>query len=65
MKVEELRLQQATEASSPHGSVRKMGACNGFNVARSIKLVPLFNEEDVNTYYRMFEKVVGRLGWPE
>ena len=39
-------------------------ACGKFVVARCIKLVTPFQEADVDNYFLHFEKVAGKLKWP-
>ena len=36
-----------------------------FDVARQVRLVPIFQEKDVDKYFAMFEKVATSLEWPK
>lgn len=36
-----------------------------FNVATNLRLMPLFNEEDVDTFFVLFERVADSQGWPD
>ena len=38
---------------------------NEFDVTRYVKLVPQFNESDVDKYFQHFEKIAKNLHWPE
>ena len=38
---------------------------NGFDPARNIRLVPRFQEKEVDKYFAHFEKVADSLNWPE
>ena len=40
------------------------GTVSEFNVASAIKLVPLFNEDDVTEFFSAFEKIANKLEWP-
>ena len=37
---------------------------SGFDLTKSIRLVPKFNEHDVESYFVSFEKIAMRLEWP-
>ena len=43
----------------------QQGAPNVFDVSKHIKLVPPFSEQDVDTYFRSFEKIADSLSWPK
>ena len=36
---------------------------NNFNLTKYIRLVPTFNEEDVDKYFQHFEKIASNLKW--
>ena len=42
-----------------------VGSGSNFNIASAIKLVPLFNEDDVTEFFTVFEKIVNKLKWPK
>ena len=44
---------------------KENGPVEGFNVSSAIKLVPIFNENDVAEFFSAFEKVARKLGWPQ
>ncbi|XP_077863555.1 uncharacterized protein LOC144347604 [Saccoglossus kowalevskii] len=64
-----MRLEQELNRSGPSGSEFGFryggGKVQEFDMAREIKLVPRFQEQDVNTYFLSFEKIAKRLAWPE
>lgn len=37
---------------------------NNFDLTKQIRLVPKFNEEDVDNYFQHFEKIASSLEWP-
>ena len=38
---------------------------DNFDVSKYIKLVPKFNESDVDSYFVTFEKVANNVKWPK
>lgn len=36
-----------------------------FDISKHVKLVPPFSEQDVDTYFRSFEKIADSLSWPK
>nr|XP_054765775.1 uncharacterized protein LOC129272688 [Lytechinus pictus] len=59
LKLKEMELAHANTNSAKDKSPQ------GFDVAKNIRLVPIFDEEGVDTYFVSFEKVAKRLNWPE
>lgn len=41
------------------------GTCPHFDVANNLKLLPHFNEKDVETFFCMFERVADSRSWPD
>ncbi|XP_006813838.1 uncharacterized protein LOC100371911 [Saccoglossus kowalevskii] len=68
-ELEKMRLEQELNKSGPSGSEFGFryggGKVQEFDMAREIKLVPRFQEQDVDTYFLSFEKIAKRLAWPE
>ncbi|XP_006813839.1 uncharacterized protein LOC100372062 [Saccoglossus kowalevskii] len=68
-ELEKMRLEQELNRSGPSGSEFGFryggGKVQEFDMAREIKLVPRFQEQDVDTYFLSFKKIAKRLAWPE
>ena len=47
------------------GNVRPNDSSNTFDVAKNVRLVPVFNESDVTKYVQVFEKVADGFKWPK
>jgi len=45
--------------------VVESGSPSNFNVAANLRLMPLFDEEDVDTFFVLFERVADKQKWPE
>ena len=59
LKLQKEMQQKAAQAPQPVPSVP------AFDVARTVRLVPPFNESNVDDYFRMFEKLAKKLKWPK
>lgn len=53
------RLQGTNMASSP-----KVNFQDRFNLGAALKLVPVFDEQNVPEFFKAFERVASRLSWP-
>ena len=58
LKMKELELSAKKDTS-------KERTPTDFDLAKNVRLVPKFNEQDVETYFLSFEKTAKKLGWPE
>ena len=59
----EIRLKELElDPSSPHR--RSAGSQAVFDVNKCIRMIPPFNERDVDKYFILFERVAGTLKWP-
>ena len=56
LKIKELEL--GSKKGKEKGSI-------DFELAKNVRLVPKFNEHDVETYFLLFEKTAKSLSWPE
>ena len=63
IKLESVKLERI---KLEHSERIRQGVSNtySFDVSRHVKLVPPFNEHNVDTYFRSFEKLANALSWP-
>ncbi|XP_068208508.1 uncharacterized protein [Palaemon carinicauda] len=59
LNIEMARLQGANLVSSPKGMFQER-----FNLGAALKLVPVFDENNVPEFFKAFERVATRLSWP-
>ncbi|XP_064115074.1 uncharacterized protein LOC135221181 [Macrobrachium nipponense] len=59
LNIEMARLQGANLVSSPKGMFQER-----FNLGAALKLVPVFDENNVPEFFKAFERVAARLSWP-
>ena len=66
MKRMELEAQAAaTRPASAHPAAASLSVSSGFDASRNVRLVPPFDESDVDRYFAHFEKVAVSLKWPK
>lgn len=56
---QETLLQELNEKQKFHEERR-----NEFDLAKQLRLLPQFNEDDIHKYFQHFEKVASSLSWP-
>ena len=63
---EQLKLNNELRIKELEMGVKSKGKeDNWFDVGRNIKLVPKFNERNVDEFFVSFEKIASQLEWPE
>ena len=62
LEVEQNKLGLISEGKLPVGAVREE---SGFDVIKNLRLMPKFEEKDVETFFAMFERVADVRGWPD
>ncbi|KAK0144763.1 hypothetical protein N1851_016781 [Merluccius polli] len=62
LEVEQNKLGLISEGKFPVGAVRGE---SGFDVTKNLRLMPKFEEKDVETFFAMFERVADVRGWPD
>ena len=60
----ELKKLEISATSSQNSVPPSTSARLGFDLAKNIRLVPKFDEQDVETFFSTFEKYAHRLEWP-
>ena len=60
----ELKKLEINATSSQNSVPPSTSAHPGFDLAKNIRLVPKFDEQDVETFFSTFEKYAHRLAWP-
>ena len=60
----ELKKLEINATSSQNSVPPSTSARPGFDLAKNIRLVPKFDEQDVETFFSTFEKYAHRLEWP-
>ena len=60
----ELKKLEISAASVQNSVPPPTGARPGFHLAKNIRLVPKFDEQDVEAFFSTFEKYAHRLEWP-
>ena len=60
----ELKKLEISATSSQNSVPPSTSARPGFDLAKNIRLVPKFDEQDVETFFSTFEKYAHRLEWP-
>ncbi|XP_069102169.1 uncharacterized protein [Argopecten irradians] len=63
LRIKELEL--ASQDSSSNPTFRGLQGNRGFDVSRNIRLVPPFQEKEVDKYFLHFEKITDSMKWPE
>ena len=57
----ELKKLEINAASTQNSVSPPTSVCPGFDLAKNIRLVPKFDEQDVETFFSTFEKYAHRL----
>ena len=60
----ELKKLEISATSSQNSVPPSTSARPGFDLAENIRLVPKFDEQDIETFFSTFEKYAHRLEWP-
>ncbi|KAL5022408.1 hypothetical protein ScPMuIL_001563, partial [Solemya velum] len=63
IRIKELEL--ASQDNSSYPTFRGLQGNRGFDVSRNIRLVPPFQEKEVDKYFLHFEKIADSMEWPE
>ena len=66
MELEKVRIQQETRLQEVDLAIRgRKGSHDSFEVTKQVRLVPKFEEANVDGYFAHFERTALNLGWPK
>ncbi|KAK0151874.1 Retrovirus-related Pol polyprotein from transposon 17.6 [Merluccius polli] len=65
LRIQAMEVQRSPGTSTHVSALPYAAPPERFDVSRQIRLVPQFREDDVDSYFKAFERITVTLGWPK